>query len=51
MNITKKSHHQFSHFFHKNNHNSRTKKDYIIYYTGPAIRAGLAGLAELVKLA
>ena len=33
VNITKKSHHQFSHFFHKNNHNSRTKKDYIIYYT------------------
>ena len=33
MNITKKSDNQFSHFFHKNNHNSRTKKDYIIYYT------------------
>ena len=33
MNITKKSDHQFSHFFHKNNHNSRTKKDYIIFYT------------------
>ena len=31
MNLTKKSHHQFSHFFHKNNHNSRTKKDFIIY--------------------
>ena len=33
MNITKKSDNQFSHFFHKNNHNSRTKKGYIIYYT------------------
>ena len=33
MNITKNSHDHFSHFFHKNNHNSRTKKDYIIYYT------------------
>ena len=33
MNITKKSNNQFSHFFHKNNHNSRTKKDYIIDYT------------------
>ena len=33
VNITKISHDHFSHFFHKNNHNSRTKKDFIIYYT------------------
>ena len=33
MNITKKRDHQFSHFFHKNNNNSETKKDYISYYT------------------
>ena len=33
MNITKKRDHQFSHFFHKNNHISRTKNDYISYYT------------------
>ena len=33
MNITKRVVINFLTFFHKNNHNSRTKKDYIIYYT------------------